>query len=191
MFSWSSLSFLHVCLISSYVIYFHTSQVNSHVSCPGRSPGHLPIPKHSLELWRVQAWVEGGALETTQSHQPRNWVGPAHNQASTLRFYISSAASPHVHNAIGQGVGGAGGLWGYCCVNIIFTLSLLHDSSLYPEESQQDHNYIFSSNQIKAILKQSWNIWKINVFEEAPWSEILPLRDRLCQMPPSISLKHK
>ena len=106
-FSWSSLSFLHVCLISSYVIYFITSQVNSHVSCPGRSPGHLPIPKHSLELWRVQAWVEGGALETTQSHQPRNWVGPAHNQASTLRFYISSAASPHVHNAIGQvGEGG-------------------------------------------------------------------------------------
>ena len=102
----------HVCLISSYVIYFITSQVNSHVSCPGRSPGHLPIPKHSLELWRVQAWVEGGALETTQSHQPRNWVGPAHNQASTLRFYISSAASPHVHNGIGRGVGVQGGCGG-------------------------------------------------------------------------------
>ena len=144
-FSWSSLSFLHVCLISSYIIYFITSQVNSHVSCPGRSPGHLPIPKHSLELWRVQAWVEGGALETTQSHQPRNWVGPAQNQASTLRFYISSAASPHVHN----GTGGRRVLW-----NVTLTWPLLHDISLYPEESQQDHLYFFSSDQIKAILKQ-------------------------------------
>ena len=133
-----------------WALFHHMSSisslpVNSHVSCPGRSPGHLPIPKHSLELWRVQAWVEGGALETTQSHQPRNWVGPAQNQASTLRFYISSAASPHVHN----GTGGSGVLW-----NVIPTWLLLHDSSLYPEESQQDHIYIFSSNQIKAILKQ-------------------------------------
>ena len=123
-FSWSSLSFLHVCLISSYVIYFITSQVNSHVSCPGRSPGHLPIPKHSLELWRVQAWVEGGALETTQSHQPRSWVGPAHNQASTLRFYISSAASPHVHSGIGQGVGVQGVV--LCKRNLYFATSSWH-----------------------------------------------------------------
>ena len=79
---------------------------------------------------------------------------------------------------------------GYC-ENVLFTWSPLQDSSLYPEESQQDHIYIFSSNQIKATLKQSWNIWIIDVFKEAPWSEILPLRDQSCQMPPSISLKHK
>ena len=35
--------------------------------------------------------------------------GSSLNQASTLRFYISSAASPHVHSGIGQGVGCAGG----------------------------------------------------------------------------------
>ena len=35
----------------------------------------------------------------------RNWVGSTHNQAITLRSYISSAASPHVHNGI-EGEGG-------------------------------------------------------------------------------------
>ena len=90
-------------------LFHYFPVVNSYVSCAVRSPGHLPIPKHSLKLWRVQAWVEVGALETTQSHQPRNWVGPAHNQARALRFYISLAASPDVHNGIGQGVGCAGG----------------------------------------------------------------------------------
>ena len=45
------------------------------------------------------------------------------------------------------GGGGQGGLQGYCCVNVIFTFSLLHASSVYTEESQQDHNYIFSSVQ--------------------------------------------
>ena len=31
----------------------------------------------------------------------RDWVGSAYNQAITLRSYISSAASPHVHSGIG------------------------------------------------------------------------------------------
>ena len=145
MFSWSSLSSLHVCLISSYVIYFITSQVNSHVSCPGRSPGHLSIPKHSLELWRLQAWVEGGALETTQSHQPRNWVGPAHNQASTLRFYISSAASPHVQSGIGQGVGGAGRS-ATSCHFIMTALSTL-----------RSHSRITITFSVVTRLKEPWN----------------------------------
>ena len=38
-------------------LFHHFPMVSSHVSCPGRTPGHLLIPKHSLELWRLQAWL--------------------------------------------------------------------------------------------------------------------------------------
>ena len=65
---------------------------------------------------------------------------------------------------------------GYCG-NVLFTWSPLQDSSLYPEESQQDHIYIFNSYQIKALFKQ-------HVFREAYWSEILPLRVQSYQTPP-------
>ena len=86
-------------------------------------------------------------LSTGHHAEPsaRNWVGSTHNQAITLRSYISSAASPHVHNGI-EGEGG---------VVKCNTWPLLHDSSLYPEESWQDHDYTFSSKQIKTTLKQS------------------------------------
>ena len=42
-------------------------------------------------------------LSTGHHAEPsaRDWVGSTYNQAITLRSYISSAASPHVHNGIG------------------------------------------------------------------------------------------
>ena len=73
--------------------------------------------------------------------------------------------------------------WGEtCCVKIVFTWPLLHDSCPYPEESQQDHVNIVNSNQFKAILKQY-------VFREVHQSEILPLSFQSCQTPPSTYVK--
>ena len=77
--------------------------------------------------------------------------------------------------------------WGWgCmyCVKVIFTWPLLYESCLYPEESQQDHIYIFNSNQINTILKQY-------VFREVHYSQILPLSFQSYQTPPSTYLKHK
>lgn len=58
-------------------------------------------PQAQPRTMRTEGMSVGSGLQIM--YQPSYWVGSAHIQATTLRSYVRSAASPHVHNGMRGG----------------------------------------------------------------------------------------
>ena len=102
-FSWSSVSSL-VCMLYFIIchLFHHFPMVNSHVSCPGRSPGHLPIPRHSLKL---RTCKNECSLEPSRViNQVTRWVQLTTSPALSGLILVQQLLHD-LHNGIGVGRG--------------------------------------------------------------------------------------
>ena len=60
-------------------------------------------PQAQPRTMRTEGRSVGQSPGFHAGYQHSNWVGSAHTQATTLRSYVRTAASPHVHNGMGGG----------------------------------------------------------------------------------------